>query len=824
MIENDAQKRIAVLGVPLQAHGRRIPKWIAIVGDTMKIRSSVLVSALLAACAAGALAQQKTVATSGTLQSAVKVGSFDASPIDTRNFFPQINNAYVFHPIHPENPQHLPQLPGVPNNLKAGTVGNYQRVGSGSFFPAIGATGWTPPDPCMAVSSNYVVASVNSTIAFFDRQGNMSFEQTSADFFAGLGATSFQYDPKCRYDRAHDRFVIVYLEEQDSPEVSKVLFAVSATNNPNGVWYRYRLEAKLTVSGNDYWLDYPGFGYNKDAYAVCGNMFGFTSGWAGVQFLVIPASPVLSGGAATLYSIVDPSGASCQISEVMDTTFPMIYACSVSGSDALRLYAIETPGAAPTITFTSVGVPDFQTPGFGVPSTSNETVDPLDGRIFNCVLRNSHLVAAHCIEDTNSMLVSRWYDIDMSTWPTLGSPSLVQSGNVGSDTVHYFSPAINMNAEGDIGMIFSGASTTVTADTLVAGRMSDDPLGAMGQPATLQSSPGDDYNEWRWGDFFACCVDPVDDKTFWGISMDVAASGDWETQIFTWVLTSQFPKVASLSISPNLVLGGSTTTGTLTLTGIAPPGGMKVSLSSSNNKAAMVPSSASVKNGVSSVTFTIGTRTVVTPTTVTITAKSGSSSASAQLTVGAIGIQSLTLNPTSVGGGTPSTGTVVLGGPAPAGGSLVTLAVDNSSAAQVPWSLLIPPGQTTATFTVTTFPVSSTTTVTVRAASPGPTVYAQLTVTPVMAVSGVSVVPATVKGGNSATGTVSLTLAAPNNLTVTLTSSDPAASVPQTVTVKKGAKSASFSINTSKVKSQKVATITATYGSTWKSGKLTINP
>ena len=378
----------------------------------------------------------------------------------------------------------------------------------------------------------------------------------------------------------------------------------------------------------------------------------------------------------------------------------------------MRLYAIENAGTAPTLTFTTVAVPPYQTPSGGVPSTGGTTVDPLDGRIFNCVLRNSHLVAAHCIQ-SGSMLVSRWYDVNMANWPTSGSPSLNQSGEVGSDSVNYFSPAINMNAAGDIGMIFSGASTTVTADTLVAGRMSDDPIGQMGQPATLQNSDGSGYGEWRWGDYFACNVDPVDDHTFWGISMDVAASGDWRTQIFSWVVTSKFPTVQSVSASPASVAGGTATTGTLVLSGAAPPGGMKVSLKRSNTKVATVPGTVNVLNGNFQMNFPIRTYTTFSPVDVTITATSGKSSATTHITVNSMGIASVTLNPSIVPGGSPSTGTVTLGGPAGTGGVAVTLAVDNTAGASVDYSLTIPEGQTSGNFTVTTKPVGTTTTVTV---------------------------------------------------------------------------------------------------------------
>src|SRR5437868_3016737 len=63
-------------------------------------------------------------------------------------------------------------------------------------------------------------------------------------------------------------------------------------------------------------------------------------------------------------------------------------------------------------------------------------------------------------------------------------------------------------------------------------------------------------------------------------------------------------------------------------------------------------------------------------------------------------VSSLTLNPTSVTGGTQSsTGTVTLSGPAPAGGAQVTLSSSNA-AASVPSTVTVPAASTTATFTI----------------------------------------------------------------------------------------------------------------------------
>lgn len=75
-----------------------------------------------------------------------------------------------------------------------------------------------------------------------------------------------------------------------------------------------------------------------------------------------------------------------------------------------------------------------------------------------------------------------------------------------------------------------------------------------------------------------------------------------------------------------------------------------------------------------------------------------------------------TFDPASVPGGDPTTGTVTLASPAPAGGVAVTLSSSwQPEVITIPDSVTIPAGATSATFPVSTNPVSSTTTVSVGA-------------------------------------------------------------------------------------------------------------
>ena len=134
-----------------------------------------------------------------------------------------------------------------------------------------------------------------------------------------------------------------------------------------------------------------------------------------------------------------------------------------------------------------------------------------------------------------------------------------------------------------------------------------------------------------------------------------------------------------------------------------------------------------VTAGNTSATFMAPVAPVSATTSVTITASYGGVIRTAILTVYAPTLSSLSLNPTSVRGGQTSQGTITLTGPAPAGGVVVTLS-SNRSSATVPASVTVAANQESATFTVNTTPVVITTTVTITARYGSTTKTATLTV------------------------------------------------------------------------------------------------
>ena len=178
------------------------------------------------------------------------------------------------------------------------------------------------------------------------------------------------------------------------------------------------------------------------------------------------------------------------------------------------------------------------------------------------------------------------------------------------------------------------------------------------------------------------------------------------------------PTLVSLQLNPTSVIGGQSSQGTVTLSNPAPAGGAVVTLSSSNG-AASVPTSVTVSGGALSASFTVNTTPVSSATSATIAANYNNSNVSATLSIGAAPtlptLTALTLNPASVRGGSTSTGRVTLSGPAPAGGAVINLSSSNPSVATVPASIVVPAGATSATFSVSTARVSSSTSVVISA-------------------------------------------------------------------------------------------------------------
>lgn len=285
------------------------------------------------------------------------------------------------------------------------------------------------------------------------------------------------------------------------------------------------------------------------------------------------------------------------------------------------------------------------------------------------------------------------------------------------------------------------------------------------------------------------------------------------------------PCVASVSVSSSTVTGGNSVTGTLNLTLPAPSGGFTVNLAS-NNAQAQVASTVTVPAGQTSANFNIATSAGSSSTQATISGNAGGC-AGAAVTIQINPppcVSSVILSANAVTSGTTVTGTVLLNGPAPSSGLVVNLQSSNPVLVQVASSIMIPGGQNSGTFTVTTVSGAQGTGANITA-STGLCAGASVTliVTPPLCVAGVSLSANTVISGGSLMGTVTLNgQAPPGGVVVALKSNNPAVQVASAVTVAGGQTSANFAVNTSIMTMDTSATITATIGACGASVMLTV--
>jgi RHS repeat-associated protein len=280
--------------------------------------------------------------------------------------------------------------------------------------------------------------------------------------------------------------------------------------------------------------------------------------------------------------------------------------------------------------------------------------------------------------------------------------------------------------------------------------------------------------------------------------------------------------LSTFTLSPATLYPNQSAAGTVTLGGPAPAGGAVVELTSSSTSI-VVPATVSVGEG--STTAVFGITQFGTPaagTTVAITAKYGFTR-QATVSIGvAPALASMALNPTEVMGGQQAEGTIVLEGPAPAGGAVIRIDI-SAGAASAPTTVSIPEGAATGSFAITTSAVASAQNLAISAVY-GNTLISHLNVRP-PAIASFTLEPAAVMGGRPTAGLVTLEGPAPaGGATVALTSSNPSiATVSPSVIVAAGQTTQMFTIATAPVVATTSVTIGASHNGA-RSATLTVTP
>jgi hypothetical protein len=292
-----------------------------------------------------------------------------------------------------------------------------------------------------------------------------------------------------------------------------------------------------------------------------------------------------------------------------------------------------------------------------------------------------------------------------------------------------------------------------------------------------------------------------------------ASAGDVRTARL-WVLP------VGLSLTPDTVLAGNSTTATLVLDAPAAAGGAVVLLASGDPASVTVPAQVTVPASARLVTFPVHSITSAGPGAVPISATFGRKTWTATLTLLASPLSALSVDLTYLVGGKSAPCTVTLGSPAPAGGTVVELS-SSDPAVSVPAQVTVPAGATSMTFTVSSRQITAAARVAITARA-GVSRTVEFWVVPV----GLSLFPTAVRQGETGMGLVAFffpagTERAPIFLKVI---SGSFVSIPDSLAVEPGATLFQFPIRVEPFGAPGPVVIRAVYGNQFWVATLTTLP
>jgi photosystem II stability/assembly factor-like uncharacterized protein len=417
--------------------------------------------------------------------------------------------------------------------------------------------GCYPPDPNGAAGLNHFFLTVNLHFAIYDKQGTQiqAPQQLGVLWtgFPGPWSTSLNNgDPVVLYDRYANRWVVMQFSIPTQTGTNYILYAVSATSDPLGSYYRYG----FTFTGT--FPDYPKISVWRDGYYLDVASFPGGGNYAGDIAAVVERDSMLVGNTARMVSFVrsasDPRFLPSDADGALPPPGTPNYFTGVSLSNAsLYIYELAVNWSNPPAS-TFSGPTILPAAPFVAPVCASRNCIPQQGTavgldalsnrlMFRVQWRNfggyQTIVGSHTVQVTASPVQAgvRWYELRKSG----GNPwSIYQQGTYAPDANSRWMGSIAMDKFGNIALGYSVSSSTMYPSIRFTGRKPGDLLGTMTVPeTTIVAGTGNQTGTgYRWGDYTSMHVDPTDDWTMWYTNEYIQTSGtaNWRTRIGSFKL------------------------------------------------------------------------------------------------------------------------------------------------------------------------------------------------------------------------------------------------------------------------------------------------
>ncbi len=457
--------------------------------------------------------------------------------------------------------------PGVLPTASPSSVSNTSTVSSTVGFDAINQAqsgGWTPPDGgVVAAGPNHLLYFVNVLGSIYTKQGALLQTINSYQFFKAP-ANDVPVDPKVLYDSSSGRFFASSINAAlPSFTSGNVSIAVSTSSDPTGTWNVYNISPGAGILP-----DQPIIGVSDGQFIVSVNDF---YGASGAQYWVINKSEMVSGASNLDFVSFGPNGSQFSVHPVQSLSSTAIEYMVSTGSNTVTLFAVSgVPPGSVSVNTVSLSISPLANPPLSIQKGTSTLLD--SSRSGNRVLEAAWLQGRLWFSandgctppgDSQQRSCVRLTQIDTS------ANSILQDFDLGSTGQYYFYPALRMDGNGNLDVIYGFSSANDYPSLAITGQASSDPSGSLAPSVTIKTGVAPNTSG-RYGDYFGAGLDPSDPTTVW-------VSGEYGNQTngawATWIANMKVQSVAadfSITASPTslTVARRHSTTSTITLTSL----------------------------------------------------------------------------------------------------------------------------------------------------------------------------------------------------------------------------------------------------------------
>ena len=356
-------------------------------------------------------------------------------------------------------------------------------------FAGIPQTNSIPPDPHAAVGPDHFMAVVNTSFRIYDKDGNVLKTISADSWFNSVFPNAGAFDPKVVYDFIDQRWVMVWLQQNDGAQTATILLSVSDDDNPLGTWYNWAIPANQvgsTTVAN--WSDYQGVGLDENALYITSSQFAFTGNYQYTKIRIIPKAQLYANTAGTvtwsdIWNIGLPPGASGSPFHIRpaymytsSSNFYLLY--TPNGGNFVSLYKITDPLGTPALSGVNIPVTSYSSaPNADQLGGSNGLLIECGGSNLNNEpkYRDGFLYATHSVRNPTAPSYSSIHFMKINVTNNTADMDFV----FGESGYWHYYPAVEVDQDGNVAVTYSRSGDTEYIGAYYTTRLASDPRGLM---------------------------------------------------------------------------------------------------------------------------------------------------------------------------------------------------------------------------------------------------------------------------------------------------------------------------------------------------------